>query len=80
MELVDPVVQDMPEPGVVQKVVDLVYACTQHVPSVRPRMSHVVHQLHQVGLKAGFEYVRSGTSSASAASPMVTPLQVHTPR
>ncbi|KAJ4798266.1 Protein kinase superfamily protein [Rhynchospora pubera] len=80
VELVDPVVQDMPEPGVVQKVVDLVYACTQHVPSVRPRMSHVVHQLHQVGLKAGFEYVRSGTSSASAASPMVTPLQVHTPR
>ncbi|KAG6659163.1 C-type lectin receptor-like tyrosine-protein kinase At1g52310 [Carya illinoinensis] len=39
---------DIPEAGVIQKVVDLVYACTQHVPSMRPRMSHVVHQLQQL--------------------------------
>lgn len=38
----------IPEAGVIQKVVDLVYACTQHVPSMRPRMSHVVHQLQQL--------------------------------
>ena len=29
-------------------VVDLVYACTQHVPSMRPRMSYVVHQLQHL--------------------------------
>lgn len=39
---------NIPEAGVIQKVVDLVYACTQHVPSMRPRMSHVVHQLQQL--------------------------------
>ncbi|KAM0989894.1 hypothetical protein ACFX2I_008469 [Malus domestica] len=38
----------IPEAGVIQKVVDLVYACTQHVPSMRPRMSHIVHQLQQL--------------------------------
>ncbi|KAF3432538.1 hypothetical protein FNV43_RR27278 [Rhamnella rubrinervis] len=38
----------IPEASVIQKVVDLVYACTQHVPSMRPRMSHVVHQLQQL--------------------------------
>ncbi|KAM1078898.1 hypothetical protein FF1_013803 [Malus domestica] len=39
---------EIPEAGVIQKVVDLVYACTQHVPSMRPRMSHIVHQLQQL--------------------------------
>ncbi|XP_015880941.3 C-type lectin receptor-like tyrosine-protein kinase At1g52310 isoform X2 [Ziziphus jujuba] len=38
----------IPEAAIIQKVVDLVYACTQHVPSMRPRMSHVVHQLQQL--------------------------------
>ncbi|OVA13202.1 Protein kinase domain [Macleaya cordata] len=52
-DLLDPlIISDIPELGVIQKVVDLVYACTQHVPSVRPRMSHVVHQLQQLGFKA----------------------------
>lgn len=49
LELLDPLISSssstIPEAGVVQKVVDLVYSCTQHVPSMRPRMSHVVHQL-----------------------------------
>ncbi|KAJ0743809.1 putative receptor protein-tyrosine kinase RLK-Pelle-C-LEC family [Helianthus annuus] len=56
LELLDPVISAssstspsrIPEAGVVQKVVDLVYSCTQHVPSMRPRMSHVVHQLQQL--------------------------------
>ncbi|KAI3815452.1 hypothetical protein L1987_15120 [Smallanthus sonchifolius] len=56
LELLDPVISAssftspsrVPEAGVVQKVVDLVYSCTQHVPSMRPRMSHVVHQLQQL--------------------------------
>lgn len=51
-DLLDPHISssssDIPEAGVIQKVVDLVYACTQHVPSMRPRMSHVVHQLQQL--------------------------------
>ncbi|KAJ8766025.1 hypothetical protein K2173_020541 [Erythroxylum novogranatense] len=51
-ELLDPHIasssSDVPEAGIIQKVVDLVYACTQHVPSMRPRMSHVVHQLQQL--------------------------------
>ncbi|KAA8544727.1 hypothetical protein F0562_019569 [Nyssa sinensis] len=51
LELLDPLISysssQIPEAGVVQKVVELVYACTQHVPSMRPRMSHVVHQLQQ---------------------------------
>ncbi|KAK9733511.1 hypothetical protein RND81_04G072100 [Saponaria officinalis] len=55
-ELLDPVMSNtsaqIPEVGVIQKVVDLVYACTQHVPSVRPRMSHVVHQLQQLAPSA----------------------------
>ncbi|KAK9905300.1 hypothetical protein M0R45_000304 [Rubus argutus] len=50
-DLLDPHItafsSDIPEASVIQKVVDLVYACTQHVPSMRPRMSHVVHQLQQ---------------------------------
>lgn len=55
-ELLDPLLSisssssapQVPEPGVIQKVVDLVYDCTQHVPSMRPRMSHIVHQLQQL--------------------------------
>ncbi|XP_024021843.1 C-type lectin receptor-like tyrosine-protein kinase At1g52310 [Morus notabilis] len=51
-DLLDPHItsssSDIPEAGVIQKVVDLVYACTQNVPSMRPRMSHVVHQLQQL--------------------------------
>ena len=51
-ELLDPHItsssSDIPEAVVIQKVVDLVYACTQNVPSMRPRMSHVVHQLQQL--------------------------------
>ncbi|CAL9200920.1 unnamed protein product [Musa hybrid cultivar] len=78
VELLDPLISDIPDDGVIQKVVDLVYACTQHVPSVRPRMSHVVHQLQQLGLRAVSEQPRSGTST-SATSPML-PLQVETPR
>ncbi|XP_073007191.1 C-type lectin receptor-like tyrosine-protein kinase At1g52310 [Typha latifolia] len=78
LELLDPLIMDIPEVGVIQKVMDLVYSCTQHVPSVRPRMSHVVHQLQQLGLKAASEQPRSGTST-SAASPML-PLEVDTLR
>ncbi|XP_078432764.1 protein kinase family protein / C-type lectin domain-containing protein [Wolffia australiana] len=48
MDLLDPLITDLPDPATVQKVIDLVYACTQIVPSVRPRMSHVVHQLQQL--------------------------------
>ncbi|CAB4316509.1 unnamed protein product [Prunus armeniaca] len=52
LDLLDPHITpsspDIPEASVIQKVVDLVYACTQHVPSMRPRMSHVVHQLQQL--------------------------------
>lgn len=51
-DLLDPLItsssSDIPESAVIQKVVDLVYACTQNVPSMRPRMSHVVHQLQQL--------------------------------
>ncbi|KAK4440371.1 C-type lectin receptor-like tyrosine-protein kinase [Sesamum alatum] len=53
LELLDPLISSssssvIPEAGTIQKVVDLVYSCTQHVPSMRPRMSHVVHQLQQL--------------------------------
>ncbi|KAH6803930.1 protein kinase family protein / C-type lectin domain-containing protein [Perilla frutescens var. frutescens] len=53
LELLDPLIMSssssvIPEAGIIQKVVDLVYSCTQHVPSMRPRMSHVVHQLQQL--------------------------------
>ncbi|KAK9088201.1 hypothetical protein Scep_027283 [Stephania cephalantha] len=72
--LLDPLISDIPELGVIQKVVDLVYACTQHVPSVRPRMSHVVHQLQQLGPKtaaaaaAADPKARCGVSASSSAS------------
>ncbi|KAL5068829.1 hypothetical protein RYX36_019716 [Vicia faba] len=51
-ELLDPYISSsstsiIPETSAIQKVVDLVYSCTQHVPSMRPKMSHVVHQLQQ---------------------------------
>ncbi|KAK4368258.1 hypothetical protein RND71_012050 [Anisodus tanguticus] len=53
VELLDPLISSssssqIPEVGIIQKVVDLVYSCTQHVPSMRPRMSYVVHQLQQL--------------------------------
>ncbi|KAL6561843.1 hypothetical protein OROGR_002850 [Orobanche gracilis] len=53
VELLDPLISSsstsvIPEAATIQKVVDLVYSCTQHVPSMRPRMSHVVHQLQQL--------------------------------
>ncbi|OAY46609.1 C-type lectin receptor-like tyrosine-protein kinase At1g52310 [Manihot esculenta] len=55
-ELLDPFISssssEIPHACVIQKVVDLVYACTQHVPSMRPRMSHVVHQLQQLSQAA----------------------------
>lgn len=71
-ELLDPLISDVPDVGVIQKVVDLVYDCTQNVPSVRPRMSHVVHQLQQLGLKTASDHGRSATSSTAASrmSPM----------
>ncbi|XP_021737205.1 C-type lectin receptor-like tyrosine-protein kinase At1g52310 isoform X2 [Chenopodium quinoa] len=51
-DLLDPVISssssEIPEAGAIQKVVDLVYSCTQNLPSMRPRMSHVVHQLQQL--------------------------------
>lgn len=63
LELLDPLISssssssssEIPEPTVIQKVVDLVYSCTQHVPSVRPRMSHVVHQLQQLSQPPGLK-------------------------
>lgn len=66
LELLDPLINDIPDVGIVQKVVDLVYACTQHVPSVRPRMSHVVHQLQQIGMRSTSEQT-SGSSSTSTS-------------
>ncbi|KAF9607564.1 hypothetical protein IFM89_036926 [Coptis chinensis] len=72
LDLLDPLISDVPELGIIQKVVDLVYACTQHVPSVRPRMSHVVHQLQHLGLKTAVSEkatsVGGGGLSASTAS------------
>lgn len=69
LDLLDPLISDVPELGIVQKVVDLVYACTQHVPSVRPRMSHVVHQLQQLGLKSGTsEKATGGPGDSSTTS------------
>lgn len=69
LDLLDPLISDVPELGIVQKVVDLVYACTQHVPSVRPRMSHVVHQLQQLGLKsATSEKATGGLGDSSTTS------------
>ncbi|KAF9609052.1 hypothetical protein IFM89_012492, partial [Coptis chinensis] len=72
LDLLDPLISDVPKLGIIQKVVDLVYACTQHVPSVRPRMSHVVHQLQHLGLKTAISEkatsVGGDGSSASIAS------------
>ena len=47
-QILDPSIAVMPDMIEIQKVVDLVYACTQHVPSMRPRMSYVVHQLQHL--------------------------------
>ncbi|XP_077232122.1 C-type lectin receptor-like tyrosine-protein kinase At1g52310 [Tasmannia lanceolata] len=74
-ELLDPlIISDIPEDSVIQKVVDLVYSCTQHVPSVRPRMSHVVHQLQQLGLRSASQQLTSGASSTAASR--MSPLEV----
>lgn len=67
-ELLDPVITDIPNAGQIQKVVDLVYTCTQHVPSMRPRMSYVVHQLQQLELKVVSEAVRGAVGSSSVMS------------
>ncbi|XP_024395608.1 C-type lectin receptor-like tyrosine-protein kinase At1g52310 isoform X2 [Physcomitrium patens] len=48
LELLDPTIQTIPDVAQIQCCVDLVYACTQHVPASRPRMSYVVHQLMQL--------------------------------
>ncbi|KAF9598923.1 hypothetical protein IFM89_033121 [Coptis chinensis] len=72
LDLLDPLISDVPELGIIQRVVDLVYACTQHVQSVRPRMFHVVHQLQHLGLKNVVSKkatsVGGGSSSPSTAS------------
>uniref|UniRef100_A0A0C9RYM0 TSA: Wollemia nobilis Ref_Wollemi_Transcript_3466_808 transcribed RNA sequence n=1 Tax=Wollemia nobilis TaxID=56998 RepID=A0A0C9RYM0_9CONI len=67
-ELLDPVITDIPEVGQIQKVVDLVYTCTQHVPSMRPRMSYVVHQLQQLELKVASEGGRGAAGTSSTMS------------
>ncbi|KAF5183657.1 C-type lectin receptor-like tyrosine-protein kinase [Thalictrum thalictroides] len=82
LDLLDPLISDIPELGIIQKVVDLVYACTQHVPSVRPRMSHVVHQLQQLGLKtAASDKVTNGgdgssTSTSTASQSLIPALEL----
>eukprot|EP00252_Welwitschia_mirabilis_P003399 TRINITY_DN13478_c0_g1_i2.p1 TRINITY_DN13478_c0_g1~~TRINITY_DN13478_c0_g1_i2.p1 ORF type:complete len:147 (+),score=28.32 TRINITY_DN13478_c0_g1_i2:279-719(+) len=70
-ELLDPVITDIPDVGQIQKVVDLVYTCTQHVPSMRPRMSYVVHQLQQLELK-----VASTVGKLVAGTSSTAPLEV----
>ncbi|MCO5560055.1 hypothetical protein L7F22_013661 [Adiantum nelumboides] len=53
VQLLDPVITNVPDAKEIQKVVNLVYSCTQHVPSMRPRMSYVVHQLQQLSCLSG---------------------------
>ncbi|MCO5582135.1 hypothetical protein L7F22_036025 [Adiantum nelumboides] len=53
VQLLDPVITNVPDVKEIQKVVNLVYSCTQHVPSMRPRMSYVVHQLQQLSSLSG---------------------------
>ncbi|KAH7387724.1 hypothetical protein KP509_16G038100 [Ceratopteris richardii] len=53
IQLLDPVITQVPDVGEIQKVVNLVYSCTQHVPSKRPRMSYVMHQLQQLPSLSG---------------------------
>lgn len=71
IQLLDPVISTIPDVGEIQKVVDLVYACTQHVPSMRPRMSYVVHQLQQIEAAVpdpiGANFVVGTSSEASEA-------------
>ncbi|XP_024527126.1 C-type lectin receptor-like tyrosine-protein kinase At1g52310 isoform X1 [Selaginella moellendorffii] len=47
-EIIDPSLTSIPAPAHIQMLVDLIYSCTQHVASMRPRMSYVVHQLDQL--------------------------------
>ncbi|CAN0909297.1 Disease resistance protein L6 [Linum grandiflorum] len=76
LELLDPHVSlssssQVPEAGAVQKVVELVYACTQHVPSMRPRMSHVNHQLLQLAAAEKMRYIGGVVTLAALVFPMV---------
>lgn len=47
-DLLDVLIGTLPNHSQVKKVVDLVYTCTQHVPSMRPRMSYVLYQLQEL--------------------------------
>ncbi|KAG6541659.1 hypothetical protein Mapa_016924 [Marchantia paleacea] len=47
-ELLDVTIGTVPNYSQVKKVVELAYTCTQHVPSMRPRMSHVLYQLQEL--------------------------------
>ncbi|GLJ52265.1 hypothetical protein SUGI_1111880 [Cryptomeria japonica] len=67
-ELLDPVITDIPDIGQIQKVVDLAYTCTQHVPSMRPHMSYVVHQLQQLEMKVALEAGRIAVGNSSTMS------------
>lgn len=58
-EVLDPAIVTVPEVGKIQVLVDLVKACTQAVPALRPRMSHVLHLLQGLDV--------SDTSEASEA-------------
>lgn len=70
-QLLDPVITSVPDVGEIQKVINLVYACTQHVPSMRPRMSYVVHQLQQLASVSGEEVNLAFGTSAEASEPPV---------
>ncbi|KAF6134053.1 hypothetical protein GIB67_038344 [Kingdonia uniflora] len=80
-DLLDPLIMesDIPEVGIIQKVVELVYCCTQHVPSVRPRMSHVVHQLQQLGLKTAASASASEKTKSGSSTSTTTPLIMSPP-
>ncbi|CAM6083225.1 unnamed protein product [Calypogeia fissa] len=47
-DLLDATIGTVPNHSQVKKVCDLVYTCTQHVPSMRPRMSYVLYQLQEL--------------------------------
>ncbi|KAJ7540382.1 hypothetical protein O6H91_10G012000 [Diphasiastrum complanatum] len=47
-EILDPKIGTVPDVNQVKKAIDLIYTCTQHVPSMRPRMSYVVHELQHL--------------------------------
>ncbi|KAI5067099.1 hypothetical protein GOP47_0017627 [Adiantum capillus-veneris] len=72
VQLLDPVITSVPDVKEIQKVVNLVYSCTQHVPSMRPRMSYVVHQLQLLPSLSGeaaslaFDTLPEATESMSS--------------